>query len=81
MKTEVLINKIEDLLVDLKSWEESARSLEEKSKDVDKLLEELKNRENIVEKEIIISRERKLLLDAREKNVENQEARLQKYKV
>ncbi len=78
MDFEELIKKIEDLTVDLRSLQDFAKKTQEKELDLTKLQEELKNRENIVEKETVIARERKLVLDAREKNIEAQEDRLRR---
>lgn len=73
-----LEGKIENLMTDLELWEDFALKTKEKDEDLTKLKEELSNREKIVEKETIIARERKLVLDAREKNIEAQENRLLK---
>ena len=73
-----LVKKIEDLTLDLKGWSDFALKTKTKDEDLTKLQEELSNREKIVEKEKIIARERKEVLDAREKNIEAQEARLQR---
>ena len=78
MDYEGLIKKIDNLIADFKDWQNFALKTKEKDEDLKKFGEELANREKIVEKETIIARERKLVLDAREKNIESQEARLQK---
>ena len=73
-----MVSKIQDLVVELKNWDDLAAKTKEKEADLIKLEEELQNREKIVEKETAIARDRKEVLDAREKNIENQEARLQR---
>ena len=73
-----LVKKIQELTVELKSWDDLAAKTKEKEADLVKLEEELSNREKIVEKETAIARDRKEVLDAREKNIEVQEARLQR---
>ena len=78
MNYDDLVKKIEDLMSDLKSWSDFALKTQEKDKDLTKLGEELTNRESIVKKETEIARQRKEVLDAREKNIETQEARLQR---
>jgi hypothetical protein len=78
MEYNELVKKIEDLTADLKAWSEFAQKTQEKSDDLVKLETELVNRENIVKKETEIARQRKDLLDAREKNIEAQENRLQR---
>jgi hypothetical protein len=78
MNYEDLAQKLADLTGILKSWSDFANKTQEKASDLDKLQEELENREKIVEKEKVIARDRKEVLDAREKNIEAQEARLQR---
>jgi hypothetical protein len=78
MNYDDLVKKINDIMINLKSWQDFALKTKEKDEDLTKLEEELSNREKIVEKETVIARERKLVLDAREKNIESQEARLQR---
>ncbi len=78
MNYDDLAKKIDDLATDLKSWSEFASKTKQKDEELTKLSEELKSREAVVEKEKVIARERKEVLDAREKNIEVQEARLQR---
>jgi hypothetical protein len=78
MKYDELVQTISKLIADLKSWEDFALKTKEKSEDIVKMEIELNNRENIVKKETEIARQRKEVLDAREKNIEVQEARIQR---
>jgi len=78
MNYDDLVKEIDILVAHLKSWSEFATKTKEKDEELTKFNEELKGREGIIEKEKIIARERKEVLDAREKNIEVQEARLQR---
>lgn len=73
-----LVKKIDDLVVDLKTWSDFAFKTQQKDEELTKFDEELKGRENIIKKETEIARQRKEVLDAREKNIEVQENRLQR---
>jgi hypothetical protein len=73
-----LVKKVNELIAELKIWQDFALKTKEKDKDLTKLQEELTNRENIVQKETVIARDRKEVLDAREKNIEAQEDRLRR---
>jgi DNA repair exonuclease SbcCD ATPase subunit len=73
-----LIKKLDEIKVLLSSWQDLARNTKVKSEELTKLQAELESREKVIEKETAIARERKVLLDNREKNIETQEDRLRR---
>jgi hypothetical protein len=73
-----LIKKLDEIKVLLSSWQDLAKKTTEKEEDLKKLELELQNREKIAEKETIIARQRKEVLDAREKTIEVREDRIRR---